>query len=155
MMSLSRVIKPVTDHEFIGNRETLVVDLRIDLLSLGLFQKNTGSKRQRVARHDDVSQVIKSQTAVHDVLDQNDVFPLGVGIHILDDLHDSARCGRISVGRNGHEVHSHVDRTPDRTDQVGHENGRSFEDSGNDQLLLRSEERRVGKECRSRWSPYH
>ena len=23
------------------------------------------------------------------------------------------------------------------------------------QLLTRSEERRVGKECRSRWSPYH
>ena len=23
------------------------------------------------------------------------------------------------------------------------------------QFLLRSEERRVGKECRSRWSPYH
>ena len=25
----------------------------------------------------------------------------------------------------------------------------------NDTLNLRSEERRVGKECRSRWSPYH
>ena len=25
----------------------------------------------------------------------------------------------------------------------------------NIRLLLRSEERRVGKECRSRWSPYH
>ena len=24
-----------------------------------------------------------------------------------------------------------------------------------DEILLRSEERRVGKECRSRWSPYH
>jgi len=24
-----------------------------------------------------------------------------------------------------------------------------------EQLLERSEERRVGKECRSRWSPYH
>ena len=23
------------------------------------------------------------------------------------------------------------------------------------QMLKRSEERRVGKECRSRWSPYH
>ena len=23
------------------------------------------------------------------------------------------------------------------------------------EILLRSEERRVGKECRSRWSPYH
>src|SRR5438093_12635860 len=26
---------------------------------------------------------------------------------------------------------------------------------GNLQMELRSEERRVGKECRSRWSPYH
>ena len=25
----------------------------------------------------------------------------------------------------------------------------------NDEILCRSEERRVGKECRSRWSPYH
>ena len=25
----------------------------------------------------------------------------------------------------------------------------------NDDVLFRSEERRVGKECRSRWSPYH
>src|SRR6266487_12257 len=25
----------------------------------------------------------------------------------------------------------------------------------NEELVLRSEERRVGKECRSRWSPYH
>ena len=27
--------------------------------------------------------------------------------------------------------------------------------SENDLITLRSEERRVGKECRSRWSPYH
>src|SRR3989442_11796577 len=27
--------------------------------------------------------------------------------------------------------------------------------SGKDGKVLRSEERRVGKECRSRWSPYH
>src|SRR5260370_25615098 len=27
--------------------------------------------------------------------------------------------------------------------------------SGIDRLYIRSEERRVGKECRSRWSPYH
>src|ERR1035441_5685822 len=29
------------------------------------------------------------------------------------------------------------------------------EDPGSDKVLSRSEERRVGKECRSRWSPYH
>jgi len=27
--------------------------------------------------------------------------------------------------------------------------------TGTGQVLVRSEERRVGKECRSRWSPYH
>ena len=30
-----------------------------------------------------------------------------------------------------------------------------LEDLDSTGLLLRSEERRVGKECRSRWSPYH
>ena len=29
------------------------------------------------------------------------------------------------------------------------------EQSGTTEILERSEERRVGKECRSRWSPYH
>ena len=29
------------------------------------------------------------------------------------------------------------------------------ENKGNETDALRSEERRVGKECRSRWSPYH
>ena len=28
-------------------------------------------------------------------------------------------------------------------------------DCNTDGIVLRSEERRVGKECRSRWSPYH
>ncbi len=27
--------------------------------------------------------------------------------------------------------------------------------NGDDETEMRSEERRVGKECRSRWSPYH
>ena len=30
-----------------------------------------------------------------------------------------------------------------------------MEDPANADLATRSEERRVGKECRSRWSPYH
>ena len=36
--------------------------------------------------------------------------------------------------------------------------GEGFSEDGNlvtRDLLYRSEERRVGKECRSRWSPYH
>ena len=47
---------------------------------------------------------------------------------------------RIEVARDGREVLNHLQ---------GHEPP--------DLLILdlRSEERRVGKECRSRWSPYH
>ena len=41
----------------------------------------------------------------------------------------------------------------------GHEAGdavlKNIGDKLKDLFLLRSEERRVGKECRSRWSPYH
>src|SRR5690554_874901 len=32
---------------------------------------------------------------------------------------------------------------------------RSIRNQFPDKILFRSEERRVGKECRSRWSPYH
>src|SRR2546430_14355222 len=37
---------------------------------------------------------------------------------------------------------------------VGHQDIDAIPESGED-LCDRSEERRVGKECRSRWSPYH
>ena len=38
---------------------------------------------------------------------------------------------------------------------VTHSYQRSFFQEGNCAISTRSEERRVGKECRSRWSPYH
>ena len=37
---------------------------------------------------------------------------------------------------------------------LGVEHARALRESGA-QVVIRSEERRVGKECRSRWSPYH
>src|SRR2546426_8396040 len=48
-----------------------------------------------------------------------------------------------------------------RTARVGIEEMNELEDAGSADILteisrgVRSEERRVGKECRSRWSPYH
>ena len=48
----------------------------------------------------------------------------------------------ISIMKIGEELDTGQDRTgQDRT--------------GQDRTGQRSEERRVGKECRSRWSPYH
>src|SRR2546426_9299317 len=64
---------------------------------------------------------------------------------VLLDLHphERERIGRtvdvVNALRPGEHLRAGIERRPD--DVVG--------------ALLRSEERRVGKECRSRWSPYH
>ena len=51
----------------------------------------------------------------------------------------------------------HWSEMPDTLHLPGHKAGKSFRDVSLPQQSLghRSEERRVGKECRSRWSPYH
>ena len=41
------------------------------------------------------------------------------------------------------------------TIQVQYSLHRTFFEKSENRKLVRSEERRVGKECRSRWSPYH
>src|SRR5260370_10200170 len=55
---------------------------------------------------------------------------------------EGARRGRLSPYR-GHRRDGCEGLHPHRRSQEGHDH------------RLRSEERRVGKECRSRWSPYH
>ena len=45
---------------------------------------------------------------------------------------------------------THSQMTPRQSHNTTHRR-----DTGADNSAARSEERRVGKECRSRWSPYH
>src|SRR3712207_1158866 len=65
---------------------------------------------------------------------------------------------RVGAGDPRILLHGHVDVVPGEESQfepreVGDElYGRGVYDMKG---ALRSEERRVGKECRSRWSPYH
>src|SRR5256885_10186305 len=55
----------------------------------------------------------------------------------------------------------HIDREVKRIVNQGYERAKNVLSNNREtlervaQALLRSEERRVGKECRSRWSPYH
>ena len=60
----------------------------------------------------------------------------------------------------GFQVHgsdAHESKITDHLQSLGIDiiYGQSTENITNDIDLVRSEERRVGKECRSRWSPYH
>src|SRR5256886_4380061 len=56
---------------------------------------------------------------------------------------EETRDGRASLGRRPRAAHARRARGP------GLERRHPVDDD------IRSEERRVGKECRSRWSPYH
>src|SRR5258708_38091244 len=60
-------------------------------------------------------------------------------------LHGKAPQPSCHVGRDFAELLHHLDQA----DHIAHGHGVAFG------LEWRSEERRVGKECRSRWSPYH
>src|SRR2546422_7712062 len=92
-----------------------------------------------------------------------------------DDADQRERDGRRERGEGPGECRGHDNRAHDlplrgaeearRVDQVGVDTARALEGVEEDDeehnrprehdLRQRSEERRVGKECRSRWSPYH
>ena len=57
----------------------------------------------------------------------------------------------IGCGRWGSLIAWYLDRTGHRVTLYGRPGSRHMQRF----LATRSEERRVGKECRSRWSPYH
>src|SRR2546430_15558822 len=59
---------------------------------------------------------------------------------------------QLSRGLTAPAVARIVHLTPQAVRRIGHRYQRGGLDSA---LFERSEERRVGKECRSRWSPYH
>ena len=60
----------------------------------------------------------------------------------LDDIEADIKADRFRFRPELEDIHINIEKA--LTDHIG-ETG----------ALLRSEERRVGKECRSRWSPYH
>ena len=65
------------------------------------------------------------------------------------EIHIGNRVAEVElVSKEDNKVVLTIDGKPFEADVVMAENGTC-------NILMRSEERRVGKECRSRWSPYH
>src|SRR2546430_15838684 len=98
-----------------------------------------------------------SDGRLQSILDENFASPFGMQIECLH----SGNIPILSYAQNF--VPGTVEIEGNAT-RIGthHDIGRSFENSSEPGLcglrsftLARSEERRVGKECRSRWSPYH
>ena len=68
-------------------------------------------------------------------------------VRILDALVDDARTSIADLARSVGLSPPSVSERIKRLEEAGVIEGYT--------LTIRSEERRVGKECRSRWSPYH
>ena len=77
----------------------------------------------------------------------------GAGIAVLEVDADSAHLAAEELGRAGVEARAYPADVADRQ-QVDDTFEAVVRDFGRLDIV-RSEERRVGKECRSRWSPYH
>ena len=72
------------------------------------------------------------------------------------DMHMEVRDGLPRIGALvGYDAESTLIDTLDPGDLTGGGEDSGHGLSGNAIRDVRSEERRVGKECRSRWSPYH
>src|SRR2546429_834103 len=67
----------------------------------------------------------------------------------LDDLMNSKECRACEANRHDHDLSSPTNYSRDRVFEI------SAKGILHRFVVSRSEERRVGKECRSRWSPYH
>src|ERR1043166_8870159 len=63
--------------------------------------------------------------------------------------------GNYKLVDNGAVEAARLSATPLRSAQAANPNVVVTEVAGVGGQVVRSEERRVGKECRSRWSPYH
>src|SRR5258708_39045209 len=63
-------------------------------------------------------------------------------------VRDAAARDAVVVTRANEALDAHQRRAADSTDSTA-------SDYSGRKVRRRSEERRVGKECRSRWSPYH
>ena len=62
---------------------------------------------------------------------------------------------RSKGGQNTQVANTEFTKRADNLNEVVYGANRFFSEGTTSGLLGRSEERRVGKECRSRWSPYH
>src|SRR3712207_8581245 len=65
--------------------------------------------------------------------------------------------GQLPVAEERHpeEAKEQPERRPERVEPASQGHERQAEHKERKEPVHRSEERRVGKECRSRWSPYH
>src|SRR5437879_5294976 len=86
-----------------------------------------------------------------------------VGEHVEDDpaavllavVPRGTLCGRCCVVALEHPVPEFAAHAQDAAEEAVVHEPLELADAGEEQLVLRSEERRVGKECRSRWAPEH
>ena len=132
-------------------------DVQVDLAG---FEVEMGGQRERARAAWKGSDAAGSAEVYRSVIDAHGLSEfIGYEFESADGTLLSIVRGEESLDRadEGSEVEVFLDKTPfyaESGGQVG-DVGLIETETGSAVVLDRSEERRVGKECRSRWSPYH
>ena len=90
------VVEPVAHDEAIFDGEADVIHLHFDLPPRRLAQQTRRPQRLRIARAEDLLQVVQRQAGIDDVLDDDDVAAFEAVIEVLDQAH-FARRGRAAA----------------------------------------------------------
>src|SRR6185436_5585044 len=69
-------VQPITDDEFVFDGEADVTDFYVDLPARWFTQETRGAQRLRIARAQNLLQIMQRQAGVDDVLDDNHVAAL-------------------------------------------------------------------------------
>src|SRR5262245_57231262 len=112
-------VESVPHHPARRHLEALIPDEVLQVSHTLPYEETADLDARRLASHQRPPEVPQRQTAVRDVLDEDDVTASEVDVEVLEDPHDPARAGGRPVRRHGHEVH--LDGTVDGPGQVGHE----------------------------------
>ena len=122
-----------------------MIDAGCDVLCINLVDRTAPSRIIRMARNEDIPVIFFNREPVReDLVQWEKLYYVGC---------DAEQSG-IMQGEIAAEYinsHSEVDKNKDGKIQYVLLEG----EAGHQDAISRSEERRVGKECRSRWSPYH
>ena len=133
-------VEAVADHELGRDGEADVAQVEVDPLLALLDQQRADLHALGLAGREVAPQVVERQAAVDDVLDDQHVAALELGVEVLDDAHHARRLRGAAVGGHGHEVD--VDRQGDGPAEVAHEEHGALE-HGDQQRRLRRRSRRV------------
>jgi len=127
------IVHTVADDEVVGDGEADVVSVNVFKTARGLVEERGSFEGTGAMLEDEFAEKGNGEAGIEDVFDEDDVFPFGGVIEVLDEFDGSAGALVLAVAGDGDEVKGAVNG--DAAGEVGKENSRALEDSNKHDAL--------------------